>query len=155
MQKIKFITQLVAAICAGSSAVAQSYSIGWYKVAGGGGASTGTNGGHVYAVSGSIRQQDTGAAMTGGSYSLTGGFWSLIAVLPSPGGPNLTITRAGNSVIVSWRDTGNYILQQNSNLAAPAGWITSSYAITTKANGADTITITPPTGDLFFRLANP
>jgi len=45
-------------------------------------------------------------------------------------------------------------LQQNSNLAAPAGWVTSGFAITT-ANGTNSITITPATGNLFFRLANP
>ena len=53
---------------------AQSYSIDWYKVAGGGGTSTGG----TYSVSGTIGQHDAGGPMTGGSYSLTGGFWALI-----------------------------------------------------------------------------
>src|SRR5271157_115472 len=100
---------------------AQSYSIAWYKVAGGGG--TSTNG--QYSVSGTIGQQDASTAMTGGSYSLTGGFWSIISVVQTTGVPNLTITFVGpNSVVVSWPDTGNYTLQQNSNLAAPAAWAT-------------------------------
>jgi hypothetical protein len=42
-------------------------------------------------------------------------------------------------------------LQQNSNLANTGGWMTSGYTITT-ANGTNSITITPPTGNLFFRL---
>ncbi len=130
---------------------AQTYSIGWYKVAGGGGTSAGTNGATVYSVSGTIGQQDASAAMTGGNYSLTGGFWSLISVVQTPGAPTLTITQLGNSVIVSWPDTGSYTLQQNSNLAAPAGWTTSGYTAT-NANGTNSITITPPTGHLFFRL---
>jgi hypothetical protein len=129
---------------------AQSYSIDWYKVAGGGGTSTGG----VYSISGTIGQPDASGALTGGSYSLTGGFWSLISVVQTAGLPNLTITHSGNSVIVSWPDTGNYTLQQNSNLAATAGWTTSGYAITT-ANGTNSITLTPPTGNLFFRLSNP
>jgi len=129
---------------------AQSYSIDWYKVAGGGGTSTGG----VYAVSGTIGQHDAGGPMTGGNYSLTGGFWALIQVVQTAGLPNLTITHAGNSVIVSWPDTGSYTLQQNNNVAASANWVTSGYSITT-ANGTNSITITPPTGNLFFRLANP
>jgi len=95
-----------------SSSHAQSYSINWYKVAGGGGVSVGTNGASVYSVSGTIGQQDASSAMTGGTYSLTGGFWSLISVLQTPGVPNLSITEAGNSVIVSWPNTGSYTLHR-------------------------------------------
>lgn len=128
-------------------AFAQSYSIDWYKVAGGGGSSTGG----TYQVTGTIGQPDAGGPMTGGSYSLTGGFWSLISVVQAAGLPDLTITHSGNSVIVSWPNSGSYTLQQNSNLAIPAGWVTSGYTITT-SNGTNSITITPPTGNLFFRL---
>jgi hypothetical protein len=129
----------------------QSYSIDWYKVSGGGGTSTGG----TYQVSGTIGQHDAGGPMTGGSYSLTGGFWALISVVQTPGTPNLTITFVGpDSVMVSWPDTGSYTLQQNSNLEVPGGWTTSGYSITT-AGGTSSITITPPTGNLFFRLANP
>ena len=92
--------------------------------------------------------------MTGADYSLTGGFWSLISAVQTAGSPDLTITQTGNSVIVSWPDTGTYTLQQNANLAVPAGWTTSRYSIST-SNGTNSITITPPTGYLFFRLANP
>jgi len=123
---------------------AQQYSIDWYKVASGGSTSTGG----VYQVSGTIGQHDAGGAMTGGNYSLTGGFWSLISVV----GPLLTISHSGNSVIVSWPATAGYTLQQNNNLAASAGWTKSGYAISA-SNGTNSITITPPTGNLFFRLA--
>jgi hypothetical protein len=125
---------------------AQSYSIDWYKIAGGGGTSTGG----VYSVSGTIGQHDAGGPLTGGSYSLTGGFWSLISVVQTAGLPNLTITHAGNRVIVSWPDTGSYTLQQNSNLAG-GSWTSSVYTITT-TNGTSSITIPSPAGDLFFRL---
>jgi hypothetical protein len=60
---------------------AQSYSIDWYKVSGGGG----TSAGGVYSVSDTIGQHDAGGPMTGGSYSLTGGFWALISVAQAPG----------------------------------------------------------------------
>ena len=130
---------------------AQNYSIDWFKVAGGGGTSTGG----VYSVSGTIGQPDAGAPMSGGNFSLTGGFWALISVVQTPGLPSLTIRLAGaNSVVVSWPNAGSFTLQQNSNLAAPGGWTTSGYTITTN-NGTNSVTITPPTGNMFFRLANP
>jgi hypothetical protein len=125
---------------------AQSYSIDWFTIAGGGGTSTGG----VYSVSGTIGQPDAGA-MGGGNYSIDGGFWGIIAAVQTPGLPNLTITFVGpNSVKVSWPDTGTYTLQQNSNVDG-GGWTTSGYTLTT-ANGTNSITITPPTGNLFFRL---
>jgi hypothetical protein len=143
---------LILSLCllVSSLGFAQQYSIDWYKVAGGGGASTGG----TYQVNGTIGQPDAGVPMAGGNYSLTGGFWSLISVVQTPGLPNLTITHAGNSVIVSWPNTGSYTLQQSGNLAVPAGWTTSSYSITTR-NGTNSITISPPTGKQFFRLSNP
>jgi len=152
MKATKSLTRLCLA-CAGLFALAtqaQQYSIDWFNVSGGGGTSTGG----VYAVSGTIGQSDTGMAMSGGNYSLTGGFWSLIAVVQTPGLPNLTIMYSSNSVIVSWPNTGSYTLQQNSNLAVPGGWTTSGYTITT-ANSTNSITIMSPTGNLFFRLKQP
>ena len=133
------------------SGFAQQYSIDWYKIAGGGGTSTGG----VYAVSGTIGQHDAGGPMIGGNYSLTGGFWALISVVQTPGVPNLIVSFVGpNSVRVSWPNTGSYTLLQNNNPAAPANWTPSGYGITT-ANGTNSITITPPTGNLFFRLSKP
>jgi len=134
----------------------QSYSIDWYKVAGGGGTSAGTNGGSVFSVSGTIGQPDAGAAMTGGPYFLTGGFWSIISVVRTANSPLLTITHSNSSsVVVSWPSSAiGFTLQQNTNLAATNSWVTSSYVITT--NGAtQSITIAPPGGSLFFRLFQP
>ncbi len=131
---------------------AQQYSIDWYKIAGGGGSSS-TGG--VYSVSGTVGQHDAGGPMTGGNYSLAGGFWALISVLQTPGLPSLAISFAApNSVVVSWPGTASCILQQISNLAVPGGWTATGYSITT-ANGTNSITITPPAGNLFFRLSSP
>src|SRR5580704_7953423 len=89
-------------------ALGQSYSISWYKVSGGGGSSASTNG--QYSVSGTIGQQDASGAMTGGSFSLTGGFWSIYA-LQTPGLPSLSIrVVAPGSVVVSWLNSGSYTL---------------------------------------------
>ena len=129
---------------------AQSYSVDWHKIAGGGGTSTNSQ----YAVTGTIGQPDASGAMSSGQYSVSGGFWSLINVVQTAGLPNLFIAYAGSNVIVSWPNTGSYTLQQSANLAVPGGWTTSGYTITT-ANGTNSISITSPTGNLFFRLSSP
>jgi hypothetical protein len=127
---------------------AQPYSIDWYKVAGGGGTSTA---GGTYTVSGTIGQHDAGGPMTGGGYSLTGGFWALYAV-QTPGLPHLTIRFVSpDSAVVSWLNTGSYTLQTNGILSTP-NWIAYGGTVTT-ANGTNSVTITPPKGNLFFRLA--
>jgi len=135
------------------TASAQSYSIDWYKVSGGGGTSTGG----VYTVSGTIGQPDASGAMSGGHDMVTGGYWAMINVVQMPGVPNLLIVPNGaNSVKILWPDpaTNTYTLQQNANVAAPAGWTTSSYAIT-NGLGTNFCTISPPTGNLLFRLSKP
>ena len=55
-----------------TSSQAQSYEINWWVVGGGGGTSSGS--GHT--LRGIIGQLDAGV-MSGGEYTLTGGFWSL------------------------------------------------------------------------------
>jgi hypothetical protein len=128
---------------------AQSYSIDWYKIAGGGGTSTGA----TYQVNGTIGQPDASGAMSGGNYSLTGGFWSLISVVQTPGAPTLTITHSGNTVKVLWPypSTG-WTLQQNSDLTT-ANWAPSGGISNDGVNNF--ITLTSPTGNLFFRLQHP
>src|SRR5665213_2628504 len=108
MKKITFLFSLLLPVLG----FAQQYSIDWYKIAGGGGTSTGA----TYQVTGTIGQPDAGGAMSGGNFSVTGGFWSLISVVQTSGAPTLTITNSGNNVIVSWPypSTG-WTLQQNSN----------------------------------------
>jgi hypothetical protein len=131
------------------AATAQQYSNNWYKVAGGGG--TSTNG--QYAIRGTIGQPDAGGPMTSGLYSVTGGFWSIYA-LQTLGLPNLVITVTGpNSVQVSWPNTGSYTLQTNSNVGKP-GWLGYGGTITT-VTGTNSVTFTPPKGNLFFRLSSP
>ena len=129
------------------SVQAQNYSIDWYKVAGGGGTSTGG----VYSVSGTVGQPDAGA-MTGGNYSLVGGFWSLIAVVPTPGAPVLSIRLTStNTVLVTWPSPSTgYILQQNPDLRT-ANWVTAPE--TQSDDGTiKAVVVNPPAGNLFFRL---
>ena len=130
-------------------ALAQSYSIDWFKISGGGG--TSTNG--QYALTGTIGQPDAGGAMTGGNYSLTGGFWSLIFVVQTLGAPTLLISHSGNTVTVYWQNVSGWSLQQNANLALANNW-SASGGVTT-SNGTNYLNIASPTGNLFFRLQLP
>jgi hypothetical protein len=150
MKPIKWSGILCVALLAWKT-TAQVYVIDWNKVAGGG--ATSTKG--QYLISGTIGQHDAGMAMTGGSYSLTGGFWSLIAVVQTPGAPFLTITHSGNSVVVSWPSPSTgFSLQQNSNLANASGWF--SFAGTVSDNGVTkSVTNNSTIGSWFFRLAAP
>jgi hypothetical protein len=135
---ILFLGLLIPSLC-----FAQ-YSIGWYKIAGGGGTSTGG----VYAVNGTIGQHDAGGTMSGGVYSATGGFWAIYAV-QMPGAPLLTITYAGNQAIVSWpQSVTGWTLQTNNNLTAGA-W--GSYGGSV-VNNSVTVANSPAKTNLFFRL---
>ena len=86
---------LVLALAAASRA--QTFSLDWSTVDGGGGASTGG----AYAVRGTIGQPDAGT-MSGGQFTLTGGFWSTVAAVQMPGAPCLSVTRSDTVVAVSW-----------------------------------------------------
>jgi len=134
----------VLAVCfCGLSLFAQSYSIDWYKISGGGGTSTGG----TYQVSGTIGQPDAGSAMSGGQYSVTGGFWSLLQVVQTPGAPTLIITHVGNQAIVSWDPSATgWTLQTNNNLSTGT-W--GNYLGNVVNNSA---TNSPPAGTVFFRL---
>ena len=134
-----------------STAFAQSYSIDWFTIDGGGGTSTGG----VYSVSGTTGQPDAGTPMTGGNFSLTGGFWSLFAV-QTPGAPLLSIAyTTTNTVVVFWPSPSTgYQLQQNTNNVGSVNW---SNIVTTPLDDVTTRTviINPPTGNRFYRLAKP
>jgi hypothetical protein len=78
-----------------STAHAQQYSVDWFTIDGGGGTSTGG----VFTVSGTIGQPDAGQ-MSGGTYTLSGGFWGIIAAVQTPGAPG-SPSRSNMSLVVS------------------------------------------------------
>lgn len=127
-------------------AFAQTFSLDWNTIDGGGGTSTGG----VYSVSGSIGQPGAGT-MSGGNFSVDGGFWSFIAAVQTPGAPLLSMFRTTtNTVVVWWPVSGtSWQLQTTTNLATGSTWTTRSYG----TNGANCIYIeSPPTGNCFYRL---
>lgn len=145
-----FALSILALFSCCLSASAQ-YSIDWYKIGGGGGTSTGG----VYSISGTIGQHDATAngALSGGNYSLTGGFWALISVVQTTGAPTLYISHSGSAVTVYWQDVSGWTLQQNNNLSPTAIWSASSGV--TNSNGTNYLNLASPAGNLFFRLMHP
>jgi hypothetical protein len=141
-------------LCLAVSASAQTYSIDWYKVSGGGGAGTGG----VYSVSGTIGQPDASGAMSGAMsgepYSVTGGFWALYAV-QTPGAPYLWVMRTTTNTICVWWAVSatNWQLQATTALVRTGSvWTACSYT----TNGANCVYIqSAPTGKRFYRLWNP
>ena len=150
MKTIKYFGFYCLALLLPVTVNAQSYSIDWFKVSGGGGTSTGG----VYSVSGTIGQHDAGGPLTGGSYSLTGGFWALFAV-QSPGAPVLHIfISTTNTAVITWiAPSTGYSLQQNTNLVANS-WAPVTNHVDTVGSDNQVI-ISPPDGNRFFRLSKP
>ena len=115
-----------------------------------GGSSTSTAG--VYTITGTVGQPDVGA-MTGGNYTLQGGFWGIIAAVQTPGAPLLSILRTTtNTVAVSWLSpSSGWTLQQNSNNVSSVNW--SNVTATIQDDGTTkTLIVNPPTGNRFYRL---
>jgi hypothetical protein len=122
---------------------ADAVSIDWHKIAGGGG--TGTGG--TYQVTGTIGQHDASATLSGGQYSLTGGFWSLVNIVQTPGAPLLSINCVGNQYVVSWSPlAAGWTLQTNASLA------TSAWGDYLGSVGNNQATNSTAVGNLFFRL---
>jgi len=129
------------------SASAQTYSIDWFKIAGGGG--TSTNG--QYSLSGTIGQHDAGGPLTGGNYSLTGGFWALYA-LQTANAPTLRIfLTTTNTAVVAWPSPSTgWKLQQDLYLSTTT-WTTPTETV--NDNGTEKfIVVKLPAGNRFYRL---
>src|SRR4051794_24113170 len=126
---------------------AQNYDLSWFKIAGGGGTSTGG----TYSVSGTIGQADAGH-MSGGNYSLDGGFWSLLAVVQNPRAPLLTLPRANTNAVLSWvAPSPVFILQQNADVNLPNGWSAVGVGVVV-TNGQNTVTVPANLSRRFYRL---
>src|ERR1035437_9779379 len=125
---------------------AQSYSIDWFKIAGGGGTSAGA----TYQVTGTIGQPDASGPLTNGQYSVTGGFWALPTAVQVTGAPTLAIAPAGaGEATISWTPaTPGFVLQETLSLS-PAAWSNS-------VSGATNPVLVPATlPTRFYRLFKP
>jgi hypothetical protein len=127
---------------------AQNFNIDWFTIDGGGGASTGG----VYSVRGGIGQPAAGR-MSGGNYTLDGGFWAIIAAVQTPGSPLLKITSDPqlSTITLSWpASSTGFSLQQSSGLGT-ADWISVTNA-PVQVGTEWQVTISPAIANNFYRL---
>ena len=142
---------LWALVCSAITASAQSYSIEWFTIDGGGG----TSGGGGYSLSGTIGQPDANAqALTGGNFSLAGGFWALL-VVQTPGAPLLTVRLTStNMAVVLWPSSSAGFTLQEKNNVDTSNWTAASGTVFD--NGTNKfIIVNPPAGHRFYRLIGP
>jgi hypothetical protein len=141
---------LTTALTAGAQS-AQNYSINWYKIAGGGGTSTGAG----YSLSGTIGQHDAGGPLIGGNFSLMGGFWALNAVQTS-GAPSLGIVATSpNTLMVYWPSPSTgFNLQFNTDLRT-ARWAAPTETVQDNGTFRYIIIVSPSPGQKFYRLNHP
>ena len=135
----------------GAVAFAQNYSIDWFTIDGGGGTSTGG----VFSISGTIGQPDAGR-MSGGNFTVEGGFWSIIAAVQTPGAPLLKVFRTTtNTVVISWpAPSTGFSLQQNPVVNNGASWIGVTN-VPVVVGSDNRVIISSPAGNKFYRLKSP
>jgi hypothetical protein len=78
MRTCRFLAVTVALLMMASAALAQPFTIPWFTVDGGG--ATFSTGG-TFSLGGTIGQPDAGATLSGGNFTVAGGFWP--STLPS------------------------------------------------------------------------
>ena len=97
-------------------------------------------------------QHEASPASTGGTYSISGGFFGQYMALQQTGAPLLTIRGVGASVQVVWgSNVPGWILQANSTDLAPNGW--ADVAGTPTVSGPEQfLQFAAGSGRVFFRL---
>ncbi len=125
------------------------YSMDWYTIDGGGGASSGGG----YTVTGTTGQPDAGT-LKGGNYTLVGGFWGLIAAAQAPP-PLLAIELTStNSVLISWpAPATGWQLEANGDLNT-TGWAGVG-TVPQEVGGRMQVIVWPAVGNSFYRLKKP
>ena len=129
-------------------APAQGYSIGWSRLAGGSGSSTNA----TFSLTGTMGQTEAGGRLTGGGYSLTGGFRADVALVQTPGLPTLNLRLMSPvQAIVSWPlNTQGFALLETTNLSSGV-WITNLGPVVDTAT-EHTVMVSATSGRRFFRL---
>ena len=137
----------LAFVAAGAGA--QDFAIDWFSLDGGGG--TRTNG--PYSLTGTIGQPDAGA-MSGGPFTLQGGFWSVVAV-QTEGAPPLKVIKTNANVTIFWPlPATGFVLDQTPTLVSPPAtnsWTQVPFPYQTNATHIF-ITVPPPSGPKHYRL---
>jgi len=148
--------KVLLAVCGlwlcGGAVQAQNYSIDWFTIDGGGGTSTGG----VFTVTGTIGQADAGH-MSGGNFTLDGGFWAIIAAVQTPGAPALRVVRTTtNTVVLAWPNPSTgFSLQENAVVNNSPGWASVTNTPPVVVGSERQVILPSPVGNRFYRLKSP
>jgi hypothetical protein len=129
------------------SSPGQDFSIDAFSIE----ALSATSSGEGFILTGSIGEPESDL-MTGGEFSLKGGFWAVVTAVQTPGSPRLSVelTEAGN-VRIAWpEEYENYKLQQSFTLQI-GSWTQVTNA-PSAINGRLEVQLVPSGGQHFFRL---
>ena len=144
--KTKLLAFLAFDLLLVASAHAQPFTVDWFTVDGGGGASAGGG----FTVSGTIGQPDAGT-MSGGGFALAGGFWGLYDASLSPPLPLLAIRRTGANAVLSWPVAiPGFALEYTMQLGS-SEWFAESTAVVDTAT-EHTVIVPSSSGHRFYRL---
>ncbi len=133
------------------AALFAQYSIDWQTVGAGGGTSTGG----AYSLSGTVGQP-AASAMSGGNFSLQSGFWSVAAIVQTPGTPTLSVLQSSGLVEIEWPKTADgWVLESTPALSGPALKWTPVNQPPVDAGTFLFVSLGTPGGAAFFRLHKP
>jgi hypothetical protein len=139
---------LLGALCLVPGLLRGEFRIDWW----GFGALAGPSTGGGWGLAG--RADNSSGTASGGPFALTGGYWSIIATVPTPGSPQLTVERAESGVRLSWpRSAEAFTLEESPTLLGTAAtpWTASAHARETNATRIS-VTVPLPVGSRYFRL---
>ena len=144
------VFRIVAAVWlfAAGVAQAQTFTVDYFVLSGGGG--TSTNG--PFSLTGTIGMPESGPRLAGGPYTVDGGFWSVAVAIQMPAAPLLSVTRSSGAVAISWpASSAAFVLEATGSLAAPIAW--QPVGQTPVIVGPDnTVTLAASPGSKFYRL---
>lgn len=125
--RISNVVSFAGALLVATTASAQNYTIDWHTTDGGGGTSTGG----LFSLNGTIGQPDAGS-ISGGGFSLIGGFWSNPAEM-DPG-----------SIVIFSNTNGSL---NGLSFSTPTTWLAGKICMGSEGFTLDSVTLFPRSGD--------
>lgn len=126
--------------------------LGVFPVALGGG---GTSAGGSFAVSGKVGEPThADTVLSGGGFTVSGGFATVIAIVPMPGAPKLTLKQTSTGYEISWPLPAEGFLLQETPTLGSGGASAWTNSIVTPTDESDRRVVTLPANGprRFFRL---
>jgi hypothetical protein len=149
MNAPKTLLALGSAMFLSTAALAQPFAIDWHVIGNCGGTSTGG----AFTLNWSLGQAEANPQpMTGGIFSLTGGFWSPLTI-QAPDAPLLSIQWQGAEVRLFWPRSAAAFLLEHSPVAD------STWSLVNRPYATNAVHISVsaplPVANTFYRLRRP